>query len=205
MAKNSKSKPATEEQQPPEVENKEEQQPPEVENKEEEAVQEEPKEQPIEESTQTLDVEAMSDLELASMQEKINAQKITNHLEAEKQRIEDTSCPSCGQTLGLKGEDYLKTDNLPQRIECPNCEMLSAVYVNYSNDPSIADANITVKPQGYVWETQAPSTWSDDHAKRWAQEESVKLAEGRSTLINLENQKLFRVMQLILKKQKLIK
>jgi hypothetical protein len=178
----------------------EEQIPQEAENKEEEVVEE----QPVEEVTPALKIEAMSDLELAQVQDQINAQQITNHLEQEKQKIESVKCPACDKALGLKPEDYLKTGNLPQIIECPKCEMLASVNIRYTDDPSLAYAEITVKEQGYAWETQAPSEWTDTHAKRWAQEESKKLIDAKSTL-SPEGQKLFRVLQLSLKKQKLIK
>ena len=174
--------------------------PQEAENEEEEVVEE----QSVEEVTPALQIEAMSDLELAQMQDQINAQQITNHLELEKQKIEDVTCPACDNALGLKAEDYLKTGNLPQIIECPKCEMLASVNIRYADDPSVAYAEITVKEQGYAWETQAPSEWTDTHTKRWAQEESKKLADAKSTL-SPEGQKLFRVLQLSLKKQKLIK
>lgn len=182
----------------------EERAPQEAENKEEEVVQEQPKEQPVEEDTPVLKIEAMSDLELAQMQDQINAQQISNHLELEKQKIKDVTCPACDKALGLNPEYYLKTGNIPQIIECPKCEMLASVNIRYADDPSVAFAEITVKEQGYAWETQAPSEWTDTHAKRWAQEESKKLADAKSTL-SPEGQKLFRVLQLSLKKQKLIK
>ena len=175
----------------------------EAENKEEKVVQEQP-EEPVEEVAPVLKIEAMSDLELVQMQDQINAQQITNHLELEKQKIKDVTCPACDKTLGLNPKDYLKTGNIPQIIECPKCEMLASVNIRYTDDPSVTYAEITVREQGYAWETQAPSEWTDTHAKRWAQEESKKLADAKSTL-SPEGQKLFRVLQLSLKKQKLIK
>jgi ssDNA-binding Zn-finger/Zn-ribbon topoisomerase 1 len=142
--------------------------------------------------------------ELAELEANIKSQGIKNHLKAESQRIKDISCPKCGKNLGLKPEDYLKLGNLPESIECPECEILARVYVNYQEDPSISSADITVINAGFVWINQLPSTWEDKHAIKWVEQEVEKLMKNQSSL-SPDNQKMLRVQMVTLKKQKLIK
>jgi len=151
-----------------------------------------------------LDLADKSPEELAELEANIKSQGIKNHLKAESQRIKDISCPKCGKNLGLKPEDYLKLGNLPESIECPECEILARVYVNYQEDPSISSADITVINAGFVWINQLPSTWEDKHAIKWVEQEVEKLMKNQSSL-SPDNQKMLRVQMVTLKKQKLIK
>lgn len=155
-------------------------------------------------SASEINLAKLSDQELADMQQQIEAQKVDNHLDAEKQKIKDIKCLSCGKKLGINPDYYLKEGNIPELIECPKCEMLCTVLIAYNDDPSIVESLITINSQGYAWETQAPSLWADKHVKRWAQEESDKMDVNQSTL-SLEGQKLFQCLRLTMKKQKLIK
>lgn len=178
-------------------------------DKEAESPDIEPKEAEVQEdvsvSASDINLNELSDTELDDMEQKIADQKINNHLESEKAKIKKVKCANCGKPLGLKAEDYLKEGNIPQGVECPKCEMLNTVSIQYNGDPTVIDAVINVTAQGYAWETQAPSTWTDDHIKRWAQEESKKMDAGQSTLTSIENQKIFQCLRLVMKKQKLIK
>ena len=110
-----------------------------------------------------LDLAEKSPEELAQFQKDIKNQELENHIKAETKRIKDISCPKCGRNLGLNPENYLKKGNLPEVFECKNkkCESLVRVYVNYKDDPSISDAEITTKGVGYAWINQLPSTWED--------------------------------------------
>lgn len=158
----------------------------------------------IQEVKVPIPIEDLSEKELDEFQAQIEEQKINNHLKAEEQKIKDVACPVCNKKLGLKPGEYMKLDNKAQVIECPKCERLITCLINYNEDPSISNADITLKTGGFAWETQHPSLWEDKHAQKWAQEEANKMAENKGTL-SLEGQKLFRVMQLSLKKQKIIK
>jgi hypothetical protein len=46
--------------------------------------------------------------------------------------------------------------------------------------------------------------WTDKHVKRWAEEEMQAIKENRSTL-KMNEQKLFRMQYLGLKKQKIVR
>jgi len=151
-----------------------------------------------------LDLAEKTPEELAELEANIKNQETKNHLKAESQRIKDISCPKCGKNLGLKPEDYLKLGNLPESIECKECEIIVRVYVNYQEDPSISTADILVKNAGFVWINQLPSTWEDKHALKWVEQEVEKLMNNQSSL-SPDNQKLLRVQMVTLKKQKLIK
>ncbi|MDY9922788.1 hypothetical protein [Methanobacterium sp.] len=151
-----------------------------------------------------LDLAEKSPEELENLQSEIESQKIQNHLQDEEARIKAMVCPLCGRKLGLKPDKYMKTGNIPEEIECKKCEKLLTVSVIYNDDPETTDAEITIKPGNYVWETKLPSQWTDKHVTRWAEEEMKKLPENRSSL-SINEQKLFRLLYLGLKKQKLVK
>lgn len=151
-----------------------------------------------------LDLTEKSPQELAELEAKIESQKIQNHLTEQEKQIKAVACPVCNRKLGLKPADYMKTGNLPEEIECKGCEKLLRVFINYRDDPQTSDADISVKSGGYVWETKIPPQWEDKHVVRWAEEEMEKLKENRSTL-SINEQKLFRLLYLGLKKQKIIK
>jgi hypothetical protein len=149
-------------------------------------------------------IEDMTPKERQKLVADIEKQNIQDHIEAEKQRIKNIECPNCGRNLGLKPENYLKQDNLPVPVECKKCEKVITVIVNYREDPTLCTADITLKIRPYAWIGQPPTMWTDKHVKRWAEEEMQAIKENRSTL-NMNEQKLFRMMYLGLKKQKIVK
>ena len=82
-----------------------------------------------------LDLSDQSPAELAELQVNIKKQELENHLKSEAQRINDLSCPKCGENLGLKAEDYMKRGNLPQSTECKRGERDISAYINYKGEP----------------------------------------------------------------------
>jgi len=151
-----------------------------------------------------LNLSEKSPEELEDLQSKIESQKIENHLQEEEKRIKAMECPLCGRKLGLKPAKYMKTGNIPEEIECKKCEKLLTVSIIYKDDPETTNAEINIKPGNYAWETKLPVQWTDKHVTRWAEEEMLKIKENRSTL-SINEQKLFRLLYLGLKKQKIIK
>ena len=149
-------------------------------------------------------IEDLTPAERQELVEDIKAQNIKEHLEAEKQRIKDLECPTCGRNIGLKPENYLKQGNLPIPVECKKCEKIITVIINYKEDPTVSNADITLKIRPYAWISQPPTMWTDKHVRRWAEEEMMAIKENRSTL-NMNEQKLFRMQYLGLKKQKIVK
>jgi hypothetical protein len=149
-------------------------------------------------------IKKLTPKERQKLVEDIEKQNIKEHLEEEKQRIKDLECPNCGCNLGLKPKDYLKQDNLPVPVECKKCEKVITVIINYREDPTTTNADITLKIRPYAWISQPPTMWTDKHVKRWAEEEMQAIKENRSTL-KMNEQKLFRMQYLGLKKQKIVK
>ncbi|MCE7699501.1 MAG: hypothetical protein K8E24_012090 [Methanobacterium paludis] len=144
-------------------------------------------------------VEKLSRSQRAKLTEDIVRQDIQDHLNVERQRIKDVLCPECGKSLKLKPEDYLKTGNKPQRIECPSCERIIRVQIRYPGPVQTTSAEITTKSRGYAWATQHPSTWKDSDVEKWVEQEEKAFSKNRSSL-SPESQKLFRVLSLVLKK-----
>jgi hypothetical protein len=89
-------------------------------------------------------------------------------------------------------------------VECKKCEKVITVFINYREDPKLCTGDVTLKIRPYVWIGQPPTMWTDKHVRRWAEEEMHAIKENRSTL-NMNEQKLFRMMYLGLKKKKIIK
>ncbi len=169
-------------------------------NKEEET----PPEMVVKEVEKPLDLAEKSPKELEELQSKIESQKIENHLKEEEKRIKATTCPVCNRNLKLKPEKYMQTGNTPEEKECPGCEKLLRVFIDYKDNPETSTAEISVKSGGYVWETKIPGQWKEKHVKRWAEEEMSRILENKSSL-SIEEQKLFRLVYLGLKKQKIVK
>lgn len=142
--------------------------------------------------------------ELEELQSQIESQKTENHLKREEKRIKAIECPVCGRKLKLKPKRYMQTGNTPEELECPGCEKLLRVFINYKENPETSTADITVKSGGYAWETKVPGEWDDKHVKRWAEEEMARIKENRSAL-SIEEQKIFRLLYLAVKKQKIVK
>lgn len=170
-----------------------------------EKVQSEPKVvEVIKEVEKPLNLAEKSPTELAKLEEQIEAQKINNHLKSEKKRIEKVKCPVCNTNLKLDPEKYMKQGTIKEDIECKKCEKLITVTIGYDSDPASSTAKIEIKPGHYTWEVKKPSEWKDKHVLRWAEEEMEKLENNQSSL-NPNEQKLFRLLYLGLKKQKIIK
>ncbi|MBZ2167005.1 hypothetical protein [Methanobacterium spitsbergense] len=168
--------------------------------------EEKPIEQPVKEVIveKPIEVKDLSQTERSNLIEQVKQQDIQDHLDAEKQRIESTICPKCKKSLKLNAEDYLKEGNTPKIVECPNCERLIRAYVRYPGPIEIFKAEITTKSRGYAFATQKPGLWSDKDTVKWIEQEVERSDNGKSSL-SAEGQKLFRIQQLILKKQKVIK
>lgn len=171
---------------------------------EEEMVQEEPIKEKIVEIEKPLNLAEKSTAELDKLEADIENQKIQNHLESERKRIEEISCKNCGNNLELQPEDYMKQNNTPFKLECKKCEKQQTITIQYTEPPETGTAIIEVKSGNYAWEVNDPSTWKDKHVQRWMEDEQEKLETNRSTLKPNEK-KLFRVLQLLAQKQKIIK
>ncbi|MBZ2166303.1 hypothetical protein [Methanobacterium spitsbergense] len=168
-----------------------------------EKVKEESTEEPVI-VEKPIEVSDLSRTERLNLADDIKKQDIVEHLESEKNRIEAITCPVCRKKLGLKGEDYQNTDNKNEVVECSNCEQLVKVTVRYTGPIENTKAEISTKARGYAWETRNPGLWEDKHVLKYVKAEAVKLEENRSVLTE-DEQKLFRVMLLLLKKAKVIK
>ncbi|BDZ68594.1 hypothetical protein [Methanobacterium ferruginis] len=159
----------------------------------------------IKEVEKPLNLAEKSPTELEQLKDQIEAQKVENHLEAEKKKIKALKCPACNTNLKLDPERYMKEGSIKDETECKKCEKLVTVGITYNGDPSILTAQIDGPRAGnFVWEVKKPVDWEDKHVKKWAEEEMSKLKENKSSL-SINEQKLFRLLYLGLKKQKIVK
>jgi RNase P subunit RPR2 len=151
-----------------------------------------------------IEVKDLSQTERANLIEQVKQQDIQDHLDTEKQRIKEIICPKCEKPLKINPDEYLKMGNKPREIECPSCERLIRVYIDYRQSPETSEALITTKARGFAWETKQPGTWKDKDTVKWVENEVERAKQGNPSL-SPEGQIIFRIQQLILKKQKVIK